>query len=417
MRQHRTARERPSYLMNPRASNSAIGTTTQRAKVVAMLFSDAVKVEEEVPVEGEVELVAGGVDDGGGGADVGLVDIVGEVLEVPDDLVELANVQASLDLALQEARWGGGTQVWDAGSRRGASLGAGQGNGPTVVYVASQPGARVLDALLEGESVEVSKAVIGAVIPDEFSGGLRPDAGLDEPLDDGAVAGREVVEGNGAFADESARDTVVDQVNSSPFLVVHTGQEATPQEFAVGGVQAFFDLGRLVVDVGEGDELPELHQFHRPTELALAPDVYEAVERLGQRVMQAEVEVGIQAFEVVGIVGAYEDLVELERMALATRTLLALLALEVHAPRAETMRLEVLIFVVVESVLGVDDAVRNPVEAVAYVVVVLARPWVLAHHTQQPVYAEADPAVCRHSSIPMDVSHYRYVRVTVRWAG
>jgi hypothetical protein len=45
-------RERPSYLMNPRVSNSAIGTTTQRAKVVAMLFSDAVEVEEEVPVEG-----------------------------------------------------------------------------------------------------------------------------------------------------------------------------------------------------------------------------------------------------------------------------------------------------------------------------------------------------------------------------
>jgi len=78
--------------MNPGASNSAIGTTTQRAKVVAMLFSDAVEVEEEVPVEGEVELVTGGVDDGGGGADVGLVDVVGEVLEVPDDLVELANV-------------------------------------------------------------------------------------------------------------------------------------------------------------------------------------------------------------------------------------------------------------------------------------------------------------------------------------
>jgi hypothetical protein len=47
------------------ASSSAIGTTTQRAKVVAMLFSDAAEVEEEVPVEGEVELVAGGVDDGG----------------------------------------------------------------------------------------------------------------------------------------------------------------------------------------------------------------------------------------------------------------------------------------------------------------------------------------------------------------
>src|SRR5215211_21438 len=92
MRQHRAARERLSYLMNPRASNSAIGTTTQRAKIVAMLFSDAVEVEEEIPVEGEVELVAGGVYDGGRGAHVGLVDVVGEVLEVPDDFVELANV-------------------------------------------------------------------------------------------------------------------------------------------------------------------------------------------------------------------------------------------------------------------------------------------------------------------------------------
>jgi len=80
---------------------------------------------------------------------------------------------------------------------------------------------------------------------------------------------------------------------------------AATQEFAVGSVQAFFDLGRLVVDVGEGDELPELYQLHRPAELAFAPDVYEAVERLGQRVVQAEVEVGIQAFEVVGLVGAY----------------------------------------------------------------------------------------------------------------
>jgi hypothetical protein len=57
-----------------------------------MLFSGAAEVEEEVSVEGEVELVACGVDDGGGGADVGLVDVVGEVLEIPDDLVELANV-------------------------------------------------------------------------------------------------------------------------------------------------------------------------------------------------------------------------------------------------------------------------------------------------------------------------------------
>src|SRR5215218_2836478 len=104
-------------------------------------------------------------------------------------------------------------------------------------------------------------------------------------------------------------------------------------------------------------------------------------------------------------------------MALATRTLLALLALEVHAPGIETVRLEVLIFVVVESVLGVDDAVCNPVEAVAHAVVVLARPWVLAHHAQQPVYAEADPTIRRHSSIPMDMPHYRYVCVTVRRAG
>src|SRR5215208_1272238 len=255
------------------------------------------------------------------------------------------------------------------------------------------------------------------MISDEFSRGLRPDASLDEPLDDGTVTGRKVVGGIGAFADEFARDTVVDQVNSPPFLVVHTSQEAASQEFAVGGVQAFFDLGRLVVDVGEGDELPELHQLHRPAELAFAPDVYEAVERLGQRVVQAEVEVGIQAFEVVGLVGAYEDLVKLERVALATRTLLALLALEVDAPGIETVRLEVLIFVIVESVLGVDDAVCDPVEAVAHVVVVLARLWVLAHHTQQPVYAEADPAICRHSSISMDMPHYRYVYVTVRRTG
>src|SRR5919112_1544750 len=98
-------------------------------------------------------------------------------------------------------------------------------------------------------------------------------------------------------------------------------------------------------------------------------------------------------------------------MALATRTLLALLTLEVHAPGVETVRLEVLIFVVVESVLGVDDAVCDPVEAVAYVIVVLA------HHAQQPVYAEADPAVRRHSSVPMDMPHYRYVCVTVRRTG
>src|SRR3712207_3201950 len=101
-------------------------------------------------------------------------------------------------------------------------------------------------------------------------------------------------------------------------------------------------------------------------------------------------------------------------MTLATRTFLALLALEMHAPGVETVRLEVLIFVVVESVLGVDDAVCDPVEAVAHVVVVLARPWVLTHHAQQPVYAETDPAVRRHSSISMDMPHYRYVRVTVR---
>ena len=87
--------------MNPRLPSSAGGTTAQRAKILAMLFSGAAEVEEEFPVEGEVELVAGGVDDGGRGADVGLVDVVGEVLEVPDGLVELANVQASLDLALQ----------------------------------------------------------------------------------------------------------------------------------------------------------------------------------------------------------------------------------------------------------------------------------------------------------------------------
>ena len=78
--------------MNSRLPSSASGTTAQRAKVVAMLFSGAVEVEEEVPIKGEVEPVAGSVDDGGGGTDVGLVDVVGEVLEVPDDLVELANV-------------------------------------------------------------------------------------------------------------------------------------------------------------------------------------------------------------------------------------------------------------------------------------------------------------------------------------
>src|SRR5215210_7795981 len=69
-------------------ASSAGGTTAQRAKVVAMLFSGAVEVEEEVPIKGEVEPIAGSVDDGGGGTDVGLVDVVGEVLEVPDDLVE-----------------------------------------------------------------------------------------------------------------------------------------------------------------------------------------------------------------------------------------------------------------------------------------------------------------------------------------
>jgi len=73
-------------------ASSAGGTTAQRAKVVAMLFSGAAEVEEEVPIEGEVELVAGGVDDGGGGTDVGFVDVVREVLEVLDDLVEVANV-------------------------------------------------------------------------------------------------------------------------------------------------------------------------------------------------------------------------------------------------------------------------------------------------------------------------------------
>ena len=73
-------------------ARSAGGTTAQRAKVVAMLFSGAVEVEEEVPIKGEVEPIAGSVDDGGGATDVGLVDVVGEVLEVQDDLVELANV-------------------------------------------------------------------------------------------------------------------------------------------------------------------------------------------------------------------------------------------------------------------------------------------------------------------------------------
>src|SRR5215213_9094620 len=86
------ARTSRSYLMNPRPPSSAGGTTAQCAKVVAMLFSGAAEVEEEVPIEGEVELVAGSVDDGGGRTDVSLVDVVGEVLEVPDDLVELANV-------------------------------------------------------------------------------------------------------------------------------------------------------------------------------------------------------------------------------------------------------------------------------------------------------------------------------------
>src|ERR687898_933460 len=98
--------------MNPRPPSSAAGTTAQRAKVVAMLFSGAAEVEEKVPVEGEVELVAGGVNDGGGGTNVGLVNVVGEVLEVPEDLVELTNVLASPDLALQKARRGGSTQVW-----------------------------------------------------------------------------------------------------------------------------------------------------------------------------------------------------------------------------------------------------------------------------------------------------------------
>jgi hypothetical protein len=78
--------------MDLRLPSSAGGTTAQRAKVLAMLFSGAAEVEEEFPIEGEVELVSGGVDDGGRGADVGLVDVVGEVLEVPDDLVELANI-------------------------------------------------------------------------------------------------------------------------------------------------------------------------------------------------------------------------------------------------------------------------------------------------------------------------------------
>src|SRR5918998_724269 len=109
MRRRKAVRERTpqSYLMNPRPSSSAAGTTAQSAKVVAMLFSGAAEVEEEVPVEGEVELVAGGVDDGGGATDVGLVNVVGEVLEVPEDLVKLANVLASPDLALQKARRGG----------------------------------------------------------------------------------------------------------------------------------------------------------------------------------------------------------------------------------------------------------------------------------------------------------------------
>jgi hypothetical protein len=58
-----------------RPPSSAGGIPAQRAKVVAMLFSGAAEVEEEVPIEGEVELVAGGVDDGGGGTDVGFVDV------------------------------------------------------------------------------------------------------------------------------------------------------------------------------------------------------------------------------------------------------------------------------------------------------------------------------------------------------
>src|SRR5215203_7053288 len=54
------------------------------------------------------------------------------------------------------------------------------------------------------------------------------------------------------------------------------------------------------------------------------------------------------------------------------RAALALLPREMDAPHAEAVRAEVLVFFAVEGVLGVDGGLREPVEGVPEIVVVLA---------------------------------------------
>ena len=80
------------------------------------------------------------------------------------------------------------------------------------------------------------------------------------------------------------------------------------------------------------------------------------------------------------------------------------------------MRAELLGFVVVEGVFGVDHAVGDPIEGLPDLLVVVAPP-VLAQDLEELVEAEAHHPIGREAACPMDQLHDRDVDVPVHRTG
>src|SRR5215210_4653476 len=283
----------------------------------------------------------------------------------------------------------------------------GNAHGPGILDVGPQPAGRVLDALLVGECLDVVEAVAGPVLDHQLPGGLGPHPLGDEGVRREALAVRELRSGLGPLADETLGNPVADQVGlggaTSALLEVRAGEKARLHQLAVGGVElALYGRGVLVA-LGHGEELPQALQLHGPGERLFALDVDELVEAPGQGTLEAVVEVRVEALEVARVVGAHEDVVEAQGVVLA-RAPLALLPREMDAPHAEAVRAEVLVFFAVEGVLGVDGGLREPVEGIPEVVVVLAGVR-LAQDLQELIEREAYPSVRRDAAATADDGH------------
>ncbi len=183
----------------------------------------------------------------------------------------------------------------------------------------------------------------------------------------------------------------------------------------MGGLKLALDGRGVLVALGHREQQPEALELHRPGERLLALDVNELVEAAGQGTPETVVEVRVEALKIACVVGAHENVIEAQGVVLA-RAALALLPREVDAPHAKAVGAEVLVFFAVERVLGVDGGLREPVERIAQVVVVLARVG-LTQDLQELVEREAHAPVGWNAATPAHHRHNSYEDVLILGTG